>query len=85
MLTAVGASVGGVGNSVIVDIIDVCPSVSAYNYCKTDVPADERCGSSSSNSLDIDISAYQALTGSSWSSVSHSISCGRGAAVIRNL
>ena len=46
-----------------VQIIDSCPAESAYNFCKTDVPAAERCGSSSTNSLDIDQSAYQALTG----------------------
>ncbi|QKX54648.1 uncharacterized protein TRUGW13939_01736 [Talaromyces rugulosus] len=65
-----GASVGGVGNCITVDIIDACPSESAYNFCKTDVPADERCGSSSTNALDIDESAYEALTGTSWSSSS---------------
>ncbi|KAI9654326.1 MAG: hypothetical protein M1821_006642 [Bathelium mastoideum] len=65
-----GASVGGVGRSVTVQIIDSCPSVSAFNYCKTDVPADERCGSSSTNALDIDQNAYQALTGQSFGSVS---------------
>jgi hypothetical protein len=45
------ASVGGVGNCIIVDIIDACPSESAYNYCKTDVPANERCGASGTNQL----------------------------------
>jgi hypothetical protein len=65
-----GASVGGVGNCIIVDIIDACPSESAYNYCKTSVPAAERCGASGTNALDIDESAYKALTGSSWSSSS---------------
>lgn len=54
-----GASVGGVGNCIIVNIIDVCPSESAFNYCKTDVPAPERCESSSTNSLDIDQSAVR--------------------------
>jgi len=63
-----GASIGGVGNCIIVDIIDSCPSESAYNFCKTDVPAAERCGSSSTNSLDIDQSAYLALTGESFGS-----------------
>ncbi|KAJ5625740.1 hypothetical protein N7510_002049 [Penicillium lagena] len=63
-----GASVGGVGNCVTVNVIDSCPSESAYNFCKTDVPADERCGSSSTNSIDIDVSAYTALTGTGWSS-----------------
>ncbi|KAF1343786.1 hypothetical protein BDV97DRAFT_402756 [Delphinella strobiligena] len=63
-----GASVGGVGNCVTVQVIDVCPSESAQNFCKTDVPAAERCGSSSTNSLDIDESAYKELTGTAWSS-----------------
>lgn len=63
-----GASVGGVGNCIIAQVIDACPSESAQNYCKTNVPADERCGSSSTNSFDLDISAYRALTGVSWSS-----------------
>lgn len=48
--------------SVIVEIVDACPAGSAQNYCKTDVPADERCGSNQTNSLDIDVSAYQNLT-----------------------
>ena len=65
-----GASVGGVGNSVVVQIIDSCPAESAYNFCKTDVPAQERCGDSGTNSLDIDQSAYQALTGTAFGSVS---------------
>lgn len=63
-----GGSVGGVGNSVIVQIIDSCPSKSADNYCKTDVPANERCGDSGTNQLDIDQSAYQALTGTPFGS-----------------
>lgn len=44
-----GAIVGGVGNCVTVQIIDACPSSSAFNYCKTSVPADERCGASGVN------------------------------------
>jgi len=63
-----GASVGGVGNCITVNIIDVCPSESAFNYCKTNVPAPERCESSSTNSLDIDQSAYVALTGTEFGS-----------------
>lgn len=31
------------------------------------MPADERCGSSSTNSVDIDVGAYSALTGTGWS------------------
>ncbi|MCJ1473893.1 hypothetical protein MMC13_002548 [Lambiella insularis] len=52
--------------SIVVQIIDSCPASSAFNFCKSDVPADERCGSSATNSLDIDIGAYQALTGAAW-------------------
>ncbi|KAK3670157.1 hypothetical protein LTR78_010004 [Recurvomyces mirabilis] len=63
-----GAFIGGVGNCVIANVIDVCPSESAYNFCKTDVPAAERCGTSSTNSIDLDESAYSALTGESFGS-----------------
>ena len=52
--------------SVIVQIIDSCPSTNAWNFCKTDIPANERCGTGSTNSLDIDMSAYKALTGQAW-------------------
>lgn len=65
-----GGSIGGVGQSVIVQIIDSCPSQNAYNYCKTDVPAEQRCESSSLNAMDIDQAAYQALTGQPFGSVS---------------
>lgn len=58
-----GGSVGGVGNSITVQIIDSCPSSSAQNFCKTDVPANQRCGDPNTNQLDIDQSAYVALTG----------------------
>lgn len=61
-----GASVGGIGNCITVNIIDVCPAESAQNFCKTEVPAAERCGDGSTNSLDIDESAYQALTGTAF-------------------
>ncbi|MCJ1288419.1 hypothetical protein MMC26_007776 [Xylographa opegraphella] len=52
--------------SIIVQIIDSCPSTNAWNYCKTQVPSDERCGSAGTNSLDIDLGAYVALTGLAW-------------------
>ena len=65
-----GSSVGGAGNSVIVQIIDACPASSAYNFCKTDVPANQRCGAAGVNQLDIDQSAYQALTGQPFGAVS---------------
>ena len=60
---SIGSSVGGMGNTITVQIIDVCPSTSAQNFCKTDVPANQRCGDPTTNQLDIDYSAYMALTG----------------------
>ena len=60
---SVGSAVGGVGNTITVQIIDVCPSTSAQNFCKTDMPANQRCGDPTTNQLDIDSSAYMALTG----------------------
>jgi hypothetical protein len=63
-----GASIGGVGNCIIANVIDACPSESAYNFCKTDVPANERCGDSSTNSVDLDQSAYLPLTGQDFGS-----------------
>ena len=66
----IGSSVGGVGNSITVQIIDACPSTSAANFCKTDVPSNQRCGDSGTNQLDIDKSAYMALTGQPFGGVS---------------
>ena len=60
---SIGSSVGGMGNTITVQIIDVCPSTSAQNFCKTDMPANQRCGDPTTNQLDIDTSAYMALTG----------------------
>ena len=65
----IGGSVGGVGNSITVQIIDACPSKSAYNFCKTDMPASQRCGDPGTNQLDIDKSAYAALTGQAYGDV----------------
>ena len=65
-----GSPVGGIGSSVIVQIIDSCPTESAWNFCKTDIPANERCGDSGTNQLDIDQSAYLALTGTGFGGVS---------------
>ena len=53
-----GAKIGGLGNSITVQIIDACPSTSAYNFCKTSMPANQRCGDAGTNQLDIDSSAY---------------------------
>lgn len=58
-----GSKIGGICNSIVVQIIDSCPSSNAFNFCKTEIPANERCGSKNSNQLDIDQSAYRALTG----------------------
>ena len=65
-----GEPVGGTGNSVIVQIIDSCPSANPQNYCKTDSPPDQTCEDPNTNQLDIDNSAYEALTGQAYGSVS---------------
>ena len=65
----VGSSIGGGGNSITVQIIDACPATSASNYCKTDVPSNQRCGDSGTNQLDIDSNAYMALTGQAFGGV----------------
>ena len=66
----VNQAVRGIGNSVIVQIIDACPQSSPQNYCKTDQPANQRCEDPNTNQLDIDQSAYEALTGQAVGSVS---------------
>lgn len=63
-------TLGSGTNSVTVQIIDVCPFEHAQNFCKTQTPANERCGDPSTNSLDIDTSAYEALTGAPYANVS---------------
>ena len=65
-----GVAVGGIGNSVIIQIIDSCPSTNPQNYCKTDSTPDQRCEDPNTNQLDIDNSAYEALTGQAYGSVS---------------
>ena len=67
---SVGSPIGGVGNTITVQIIDACASTSASNYCKTDMPSSQRCGDLGTNQLDIDTSAYVALTGQPFGSVS---------------
>ena len=64
-----GLPTGGIGNSIIVQIIDSCPSVSAWNFCKTEVTLDQRCGSLETNQMDIDEGAYVGLTGTNFSNV----------------
>ncbi|KAL2051604.1 hypothetical protein ABVK25_008018 [Lepraria finkii] len=64
----VNRAVEGIGNSVIVQIIDACPQSSPQNYCKTDRPANQRCEDPNTNQLDIDQSAYEALTGQTFGS-----------------
>ena len=44
------------------ELVDACPAGHALNYCKTEIPLDERCGSNQTNSLDIDVHAYRELT-----------------------
>lgn len=67
---SIGGSVGGIGNTITVQIIDACASTSASNYCKTDMPSTQTCGDSGTNQLDIDTSAYMALTGQAFGNVS---------------
>ena len=56
------------GKSITVQIIDVCPTYHAQNYCaiRNDKSLNnlvQHCESSSTDSLDIDTNAYGALTG----------------------
>ncbi|MCJ1337192.1 hypothetical protein MMC09_002474 [Bachmanniomyces sp. S44760] len=51
------------GKSIMAQIIDACPATSAYNYCKSSIDPAQRCSSSTQNNIDIDRSAYAALTG----------------------
>lgn len=71
---SIGSSIGGVGNTITVQIIDACASTSPSNYCKTDMPSTQRCGDSGTNQLDIDASAYMALTGQAFGNVISNIS-----------
>lgn len=61
-------------------IIDSCPATNALNYCKANapysVPAYERCGDANTNQLDIDVGAYEALTGQKWTSSSANLEIG---------
>ena len=66
----VNQAVGGIGNSVIVEIIDACPQSNPQNYCKTDMAANQRCEDPNTNQLDIDSSAYEVLTGQAFGNVS---------------
>ncbi|KAL9597600.1 MAG: hypothetical protein Q9219_005039 [cf. Caloplaca sp. 3 TL-2023] len=57
---------------ITVQIIDACPANTAWNYCKAPgVDPDQRCADPDTNQVDIDESAYPALSnGQSYSSVS---------------
>lgn len=66
----IGGSIGGIGRYITVQIIDACPAASAYNFCKTNMPLNQRCGDSGTNQLDIDVSAYMGLTGQVYGGVS---------------
>jgi hypothetical protein len=59
----------GQGESIKVTIVDACPSNSGQNVCKTDPDPRDKCGSKQ-NALDIDLPAYQALTGKPYQAVS---------------
>ncbi|KAL8739198.1 MAG: hypothetical protein Q9181_000089 [Wetmoreana brouardii] len=47
---------------VTVQILDACPAQTAWNYCKTTIAANQRCGDPDTNQVDIDLAAYPALT-----------------------
>ena len=64
-----GSPIGGIGNTITVQIIDACPATHAQNFCKTNIDPKQRCGDPGVNQLDIDTSAYQALTGAPFGSV----------------
>ncbi|KAL8960955.1 MAG: hypothetical protein Q9193_002426, partial [Seirophora villosa] len=57
-------------NKITVQIVDACPKDTAWNYCKAlattptdNIPANQRCADPDTNQVDIDVSAYPALTG----------------------
>ena len=54
-----------------VQVIDACPAGHAQNYCKTDEAANQRCQDPTTNSLDIDVDAYQQLTGAAYNDFAH--------------
>lgn len=66
----IGGDASGVGQSIIVQIIDACPATNAGNFCKTSI-ADPRlkCMDPGTNSLDIEQNAYTGLTGQAYASV----------------
>lgn len=72
---SIGSSIGGIGNTITVQIIDACASTSPSNYCKTDMSSNQRCGDSGTNQLDIDTSAYMALTGEAFGNVNANPLC----------
>lgn len=70
----IGGDASGVGQSIIVQIIDACPATNAWNFCKTEQPdTRQKCMDPGTNSLDIEQNAYTALTGQAYASVSASV------------
>ncbi|KAL9019918.1 MAG: hypothetical protein Q9185_002860 [Variospora sp. 1 TL-2023] len=62
---------------ITVQVVDACPKDTAWNYCKAlatnpehNIPASGRCADPNTNNVDMDLSAYPALTGQSYQSVS---------------
>ncbi|KAI4202340.1 MAG: hypothetical protein LQ348_001512 [Seirophora lacunosa] len=68
---------------ITVQVVDACPKDTAWNYCKAlatsptdNIPANQRCADPDTNQVDIDVSAYPALTGGqSYQSVSGIFPC----------
>ena len=50
--------------SIIVQVIDACPGLSAYNWCKEEKITDpgQRCNDPNTQSLDIEMGAYPYLS-----------------------
>ncbi|KAL8653549.1 MAG: hypothetical protein Q9210_002031 [Variospora velana] len=58
---------------ITVQVVDACPKDTAWNYCKAlatnpadNIPASGRCADPNTNQVDMDLSAYPALTGQSY-------------------
>ena len=70
-ITATGYNSSNTGiaftaGTTIVRIIDSCPAGHPQNFCKKSLQPYEKCHSPDVNSLDIDLAAYQVLTGASY-------------------
>ena len=59
-----GAPVPADNSQVVVKVVDTCPNNNPQNYCKpASIALNQRCMQPGQNALDIDVHAYQVLTG----------------------